>query len=101
MSLSPDDFEKVALLARLQLNETETQQLNGQLNNILDYIELLNEVTTDDVEPMAHPLPIQNVFRPDIEKPSLPVDEALANAPERIEDFYSVPPILVEKHQKN
>ena len=57
--------------------------MTRQLSAILDYVDQLQQVNTDGVEPLAHPLPIHNVFRDDEPAPSLPVDEALANAPDR------------------
>jgi aspartyl-tRNA(Asn)/glutamyl-tRNA(Gln) amidotransferase subunit C len=65
-----------------------------QLSAILEYVDQLKELNTEGVEPMAHPLPIQNVFRPDEPVQSLPVDEALKNAPARIGDFFAVPAVL-------
>jgi aspartyl-tRNA(Asn)/glutamyl-tRNA(Gln) amidotransferase subunit C len=86
----------VAKLARLQLNETEVTQFGHQLSAILDYIEKLNQLDTKDVEPLAHCLPMNNVFRNDIVIPSLGVEKALANAPERDGEFFKVPRILDE-----
>lgn len=86
--------EKVARLARLELSDGEKDRLSADLAAILGYVEQLKEVNTEGVEPLAHCLPMQNVFREDVVAPSLPVDEALANAPKRAGDFYSVPPIL-------
>jgi aspartyl-tRNA(Asn)/glutamyl-tRNA(Gln) amidotransferase subunit C len=84
----------VAKLARLQLNEAEATQFSHQLSAILDYIEKLNQLDTQDVEPLAHSLPVSNIFRDDIVIPSLGVDSALANAPERDGSFFKVPRIL-------
>ena len=68
--------------------------MQQQLSAILDYVELLNTLNTDGVEPLAHPLPVQNVFRPDEEAPSLPPDEALRNAPNRVGDYFGVPAVF-------
>ena len=84
----------VAHLARLQLTDAELATLTRDLSNILDYVNQLQQVNTDGVEPLAHPLPLQNVFRADEPVPSLPVAEALANAPDRRGDFYGVPAVL-------
>ena len=73
MSLSIDQVRKVAKLARLDLNESDLSRMADQLNAILQYVDQLQQVNTDGVEPMAHPLPVQNVFRPDVPTPSLPV----------------------------
>ncbi len=84
----------VAKLARLQLNDAEATQFSHQLSAILDYIEKLNQLDTRDVEPLAHCLPVSNIFRDDIVIPSLGVDKTLANAPERDGPFFKVPKIL-------
>jgi aspartyl-tRNA(Asn)/glutamyl-tRNA(Gln) amidotransferase subunit C len=94
MSLSLDDVRWVAHLARLDLSDAELARLAQQLGTILDYVNQLAQVNTEGVEPLAHPLPLQNVFRTDLPAPSLPVNEALANAPARHGDFYAVPPVL-------
>ena len=94
MSLTAEDVRWVAHLARLQLSEAELATMTRQLSAILDYVDQLKQVNTDGVEPLAHPLPMQNVFRADEPAPSLPVDAALANAPDRHGDFYGVPAVL-------
>lgn len=94
MPLTRNDVEKVALLARLRLSADELDRMTDQLAKIVGYVEQLGELDTDEVEPMAHALPIQNVFRPDEPRPSLPPDVALANAPKRADNFYLVPPVL-------
>jgi len=94
MSLTAEDVRWVAHLARLELSDTELATMTRQLSAILDYVRQLQEVPTEGVEPLAHPLPIHNVFRDDEPSPSLPVDAALANAPQRHGDFYSVPAVL-------
>ncbi|MFZ2148661.1 MAG: Asp-tRNA(Asn)/Glu-tRNA(Gln) amidotransferase subunit GatC [Sedimentisphaerales bacterium] len=85
---------KVARLSRLELTEAEIQEFTGQLSAILDYVEKMNELDTTDVEPLAHCLPISNVFREDIAKESLGTEKALANAPKRDGEFFKVPKIL-------
>jgi len=94
MALSRGEVEKVALLARLRLSPDELDRMTDQLARIVGYVEQLGRLDTEDVEPMAHPLPIQNVFRPDEPRPSLDPDVALANAPKRGDNFYLVPPVL-------
>jgi aspartyl-tRNA(Asn)/glutamyl-tRNA(Gln) amidotransferase subunit C len=94
MSLSPDEVRWVAHLARLELPDAEVRLLAGQLSKILDYVNLLQQVNTEGVEPLAHPLDVHDVFRPDEPRPSLSPDEALANAPARKGSFYSVPAVL-------
>ena len=94
MSLSADDVRKVASLARLELSPAELATMTEQLSAILNYFDQLKQVPTDGVEPLAHPLKVHNVFRADEPAPSLPVDLALANAPDRQGDFFGVPAVL-------
>ncbi|HTU19330.1 MAG TPA: Asp-tRNA(Asn)/Glu-tRNA(Gln) amidotransferase subunit GatC [Gemmataceae bacterium] len=94
MSLTAQKVQWVAHLARLQLSEAELETITRQLSAIVDYVDQLKQVNTDGVEPMAHALAVQNVFRDDEPAPSLPVADALANAPQRRGDFYSVPAVL-------
>lgn len=94
MSLSADQVRWVAHLARLDLTDAEVAEMTPQLDAVLAYVNQLQQVPTDGVEPLAHPLPIQNVFRADEPGTSLPVEQALANAPARRGDFYSVPSVL-------
>jgi aspartyl-tRNA(Asn)/glutamyl-tRNA(Gln) amidotransferase subunit C len=94
MSLTAQEVQWVAHLARLQLTEAEVETMTRQLSAIVDYVDLLKQINTDNVSPMAHALAITNVFREDEPAPSLPVAEALANAPQRRGDFYSVPAVL-------
>jgi aspartyl-tRNA(Asn)/glutamyl-tRNA(Gln) amidotransferase subunit C len=96
MSLSREDVEKVALLGRLRLTPDELDRLTAQLAAIVGYVDQLAELNTEDVEPMAHAVELTNVFRPDEERPSLPLAEALANAPHQDGQFYLVPAVLGE-----
>jgi aspartyl-tRNA(Asn)/glutamyl-tRNA(Gln) amidotransferase subunit C len=89
-----DDVRKVARLARLDLSADDLDQMARQLSAIIGYVDQLKELNTDSVEPLAHPLPVQNIFRADELRPSLPVGEALHNAPARSGDFFAVPAIL-------
>jgi len=94
MSLSLADVKKVANLARLELADADLAAMADQLNAILKYVDQLSEVNTDGLEPLAHPLPVANVFREDVPVPSLPVDAALQNAPTRLADFFGVPAVF-------
>lgn len=94
MTLSPQDIEWVAKLSRLDLTQEEMSQMTGQLNDIVDYVAQLQQIDTEGVEPLAHPLPVNNVFRKDEPDESLDVDVALQNAPKRKDGFFSVPPVL-------
>ena len=86
--------KKVAKLSRLELTEAEAEEFTDQLSAILEYMDKLNELDTKNVEPLAHCLPINNIFRQDNIKESLGTDRALANAPQRDGDFFKVPKIL-------
>ncbi len=86
--------EHVARLARLALEPEEKQRFTRQLNDILTYMEQLNEVPTEGVEPTAHVLDLVNVFRDDTVEPICTVDDALANAPETAHHYFVVPRIV-------
>ena len=86
--------QQVAKLARLELSDREVSQFSTQLSAIFEYIEKLNELDTENVEPLAHCLPVHNVLREDVPRPSLSNDAALANAPEREDEYFKVPKIL-------
>lgn len=88
------DIGHIVMLARLELTEEEKKLFSKQIESIIEYIDKLNELDTTNIEPTAHVLPIKNIFREDELKPSLPKDEALRNAPDRIHDFYRVPKII-------
>ena len=90
------DVQYVAKLARIKLTEKELSQFSVQLSGILSYIEQLNTLDTKDVEPTSHVLPLKNVYREDVVKPSLPVDKVLRNAPDAADGFFRVPKIIEE-----
>ncbi|MCG8584668.1 MAG: Asp-tRNA(Asn)/Glu-tRNA(Gln) amidotransferase subunit GatC [Pirellulales bacterium] len=94
MSLSRDDVAKVSLLARLRLSDAELARMTDELSAIVDYVELLSELDTDDVEPLAHPLDVSNCFAADEPRASLTRDEALANAPKSDGEHFLVPAVL-------
>jgi len=94
MKLNRKDVEHVALLSRLELSEQDLDKYTGQLDAILEYIDVLNQVDTSGVEPMAHVLDIRNVMRPDVVQPSLSREAALMNAPEPENGFFKVPKIV-------
>ena len=94
MKLNRKDVEHVALLSRLELSEQELDKYTGQLDAILEYIDVLNQVDTSAVEPMAHVLEIRNVMRADEVQPSLPREAALQNAPDAEDGFFKVPKIV-------
>jgi len=82
------------MLARLHLDEEEKAKYTEQLNSILDYMEKLNQLDTEKVEPTSHVLPIKNVFRKDKVEKSLANEEVLANAPDKEDGYFKVPKII-------
>jgi len=96
MSLTREDVEKVALLARLRFTPAELDQLTDQLSHIVGYVEQLGELDTQGVAPMAHAVEVTNVFRDDLVTPSLPREQALANAPHHDGACFLVPAVLGE-----
>ena len=92
MAIDREQLLHVADLARLQLREEETERLEGQLNDILEAVSKVSELDLSDVPPTSHPLDVVNVWGADEPRPSLPVEEALANAPEREGSYFKVPP---------
>jgi aspartyl-tRNA(Asn)/glutamyl-tRNA(Gln) amidotransferase subunit C len=95
--IDKSQVKKVAKLARLDLSDAEIEEFAGQLNAIIDYVERMNQLNTDGVEPLAHCLPVNNVFRDDNVKESLGTEKTLANAPEQDGQFFKVPKILEEQ----
>ena len=91
-SIDRDQLLHVARLARLELREDEIERLGAQLNDILTAVSKVAELDLSDVPPTSHPLDVVNVWGEDEPRPSLPADEALANAPERDGAFFRVPP---------
>lgn len=94
MALTVEEVAKVALLARLRLSDDQLRQMTTELDAIVGYVEQLDQLNTDGVEPMAHAGDLANVFVDDVVRPSVPRDQALANAPKRDEQSYLVPPVL-------
>jgi aspartyl-tRNA(Asn)/glutamyl-tRNA(Gln) amidotransferase subunit C len=94
MQISVRDVEHIARLARLELTPDEKELFAGQMGVILGYVEKLKELDTDDIEPTSHAIPMENVFREDIVQPSIGLEKALANAPERTGAFFSVPRVI-------
>ncbi|MDD2497440.1 MAG: Asp-tRNA(Asn)/Glu-tRNA(Gln) amidotransferase subunit GatC [Desulfitobacteriaceae bacterium] len=94
MAISVKDVEHVALLARLELSDEEKNMYTEQLNTILGYMEKLKELDTAGVPPTAHVLPIHNVLREDVERPSMDREKVLQNAPYREDGQFRVPKIV-------
>lgn len=97
MKITKQTVEQVAKLARLEITETEKEAFTQQLSGILTYVEKLNQLKTAGVEPTATVLGQSNVFREDKARPSLPVEKAVANAPESADGFFVVPKIIDER----
>ena len=94
MSVTKKDVEHIAKLARLEFNDEEINDYTQQLNKILEYVDKLNELDTENVEPLSHPVEGSNVFRDDELKPSVSRDDALANAPDKTDEFFKVPKVI-------
>ncbi|NKB23787.1 MAG: Asp-tRNA(Asn)/Glu-tRNA(Gln) amidotransferase subunit GatC [Kiritimatiellae bacterium] len=88
------DVEYVAHLARIKLNEEERERFQAQLEEILGYVDQLKTLNVEGVDPMAHPFPIQNVFREDKTCPSLDHEVAMKNAPQKRNGHFMVPKIV-------
>ena len=96
MPLTRQDVEKVALLARLKFDEAELEKITKHMVQIVEYVDKLSELNTEDVEPMAHALDIQNALAEDESRPSLSRKEVLKNAPKHDEEYFLVPAVLGE-----
>ena len=95
-SISRDEVAHVAQLARLRLSDDELDTFTSQLAAVLDHAADVEALDVTDVEPTAHPYPLQNVLRPDDVRPCDVRAEALAAAPETEDDMFRVPPVLGE-----
>jgi len=94
MKITTDEVRHVAYLARLKVDEEELGKMTEQLNNILSYMDKLNELDTSGLEPMAHALPLNNAFREDTAESLFESDETMANAPQRDKAFFLVPRVI-------
>ena len=92
MAITRDEVLRVARLARLALGEEEIERLQEQLSAILEAVGTVAELDLAEVEPTSHPLDVANVWAEDEPRPSLPIEDALANAPDRERGFFRVPP---------
>ena len=95
--ITPDLVRHLGVLARIQLSDEEVEQLTGQLDVIVDNIAKVSQVATADVPATSHPVPLQNVFRPDVPGDMLTVDEVLKNAPDAADGRFRVTAILGEE----
>lgn len=94
--ISPEDVRHVARLARLALSDAELERMRAEMSAILDYMDKLRSLDTRGVEPTSHSIPLRNVMREDEPVPSSPLDDMLANAPDRDGDTFRVPRIIEE-----
>ena len=94
MALTSADVDKVAILARLEISPEERERYAKQLSAILDHAQDIAKLDVSQVPPTAHILPMQNVWRADVNTPCLPREEALANAPDKSKGCFRVPKII-------
>jgi aspartyl-tRNA(Asn)/glutamyl-tRNA(Gln) amidotransferase subunit C len=94
MKIEIATIEKIAHLARLELTEQEKSQMAGDFEQILDWMNQLNEVDTSNTEPLIHINPTENVFREDVESNELSTERALFNAPLKDENYFKVPKVM-------
>ena len=92
--ITEQQVRHVAKLARLNLSDNEIQIFTRQLGDILEYVEKLNELDTENVEPTAHAAPLRNVFREDIAREGMGIEAVLKNAPARDGNFFTIPKVL-------
>lgn len=97
MAVTKKDVEKIAELARLKFTDAELENFTPQMNEILSYMDKLNELDTENVKPLSHPVEQNNVFRDDETKQSISTEEALKNAPSKDEHHFKVPKVIGEK----
>ena len=95
--ITRDEVIHVARLARLELSDAEIDEFTGQLGDILEHAADVEALDVGDIEPTSHPLPMTNVLRADVRRPSLDRDEFLAQAPAAEAGQFRVPPILGEE----
>ncbi|MDR2348275.1 MAG: Asp-tRNA(Asn)/Glu-tRNA(Gln) amidotransferase subunit GatC [Bifidobacteriaceae bacterium] len=96
-AISSQEVARVAELARIAVQPDELDKLAQQLNTIVEAVRTVSQAAGGDVPATSHPIPLVNVFRPDVVQPSLSVDEALQAAPARQGDQFKVPQILGEE----
>ncbi|MCX6174099.1 MAG: Asp-tRNA(Asn)/Glu-tRNA(Gln) amidotransferase subunit GatC [Ignavibacteriales bacterium] len=94
MSVTKKEVEHIAELARLKFKEEELESFTHQLNEILSYVDKLNELNTENVEPLSHSIENINVFRNDELKKSISTEDALKNAPDKTDEFFKVPKVI-------
>ncbi len=97
MSVTEQEVKRIAKLAKLKLNENEVEKFTKDLNSILEYMKLLNELDTSEVEPLHHPVESETIFREDELKSKFSRELALKNAPKTDGEFFLVPKVIRNK----
>jgi aspartyl-tRNA(Asn)/glutamyl-tRNA(Gln) amidotransferase subunit C len=97
MAVTKKDVEKIVELARLKFTDEDLENFTPQMNEILSYMDKLNELDTENVKPLSHPVEQTNVFREDELKPSISTEDALKNAPSKDEHHFIVPKVIGDK----
>lgn len=97
MAVTKDEVKYIASLSRLEFDENELEDFTKEFNQILNYIDKLNELDTENVEPLLHPIEKVNVFREDQQRKSVSRAEALKNAPDSNDEFFKVPKVIKSK----
>lgn len=92
--MTTEDVKYIAQLAKLKFKEEELESFTHKFNEILSYVEKLNELNTDEIEPMEYPIDNVNVFREDINMGSIDTSEALKNAPDTDGTYFIVPKVI-------
>lgn len=92
--VTKNEVKKIADLSKLEFNENELEEFTHEMNNILNYVEKLNELNTENINPLSHPIENANVFRSDELKGSTSTEEALKNAPEKTSEYFKVPKVI-------
>ena len=96
-AISRSEVEHLARLARIDMTDEELDRMAGQLDAVLDAVAQVSSVVTDDVPATSHPVPLTNVTRPDVVRPGITAEEALAGAPASEDGRFRVPQILGEE----
>ncbi|MFN5704704.1 MAG: Asp-tRNA(Asn)/Glu-tRNA(Gln) amidotransferase subunit GatC [bacterium] len=97
MKIDKDLVDKIAHLARLEFDDQQKVKIEQDLNNILSFMESLNELDTSNVEPLIYMTEEKNVFRKDEQKQEVSHEEALKNAPKKDSDYFRVPKVIEQK----
>jgi aspartyl-tRNA(Asn)/glutamyl-tRNA(Gln) amidotransferase subunit C len=97
MNIDKELVDKIAHLARLEFNDQQKVKIEEDLNNILSFMESLNELDTSNVEPLIYMTEEKNIFRKDEQKQEVTHEEALKNAPKKDSDYFRVPKVIEQK----